>query len=144
MSRIKTTAIEPAWHARWPSQVNGRFGKRRGPGRPPATTRASIYTAAELAPEEASFLRWLCANGGTGTRSGKNWMSNDARLVKLGYVKAYKDRSKQPIVRYTLAPSGSRALARYDSANHSNPFAISPWPRRNTRLSSAGLQMGSD
>jgi hypothetical protein len=135
MSRIKTTAIEPARHARWPSQVSGRFGKRRVPGRPSATTRASTYTAAELAPEEASFLRWLCANGGKGTRSGKNWMRNDARLVKLGYVKAYKDGSKQPIVRYTLSLSGSRALARYDSANHSNPFAINPWPKRNSEAS---------
>lgn len=135
MSRIQTTAIEPERHAHWPNQVSGRFGKRRAPSRSPVATHASIYTAVELAPEEASFLRWLCANGGTGTRSGKNWMKNDARLVKLGYVKAYKDRSRQPTVRYTLALSGRRALAKYDTANRSNPFAISPWLRRNTRRS---------
>jgi hypothetical protein len=79
--------------------------------------------SANLAEEEASFLRWLRENGGYGKRTGKNWMRNDTRLVAAGYVKAWNERS-QDTVHYTLAASGAKALLKYESAN---PQIILSW-----------------
>ena len=79
-----------------------------------------------LAPEEAAFLRWLRENGGTGTRSGTNWMNNDVRLVRAGYVG--KSSSDMNTATYSLAPSGEKALIEYDAATEPNQFAMSEWP----------------
>jgi hypothetical protein len=79
--------------------------------------------SANLAEEEGSFLRWLRENGGYGKRTGKNWMRNDARLVTVGYVTAWRERS-QDTVHYTLAASGAKALLKYESAN---PQIILSW-----------------
>jgi hypothetical protein len=83
-------------------------------------------TSFKLAVEEACFLRWLRDNHGYGKRTGMNWMRNDARLVKLGYVTAWNEENA---VHYTLSPSGARALTKCDLANRANPVLISPWPK---------------
>ena len=72
--------------------------------------------SSKLAVEEACFLHWLRENGGHGKRTGQNWMHNDARLIAIGYVKAWEDRSKDT-VHYSLAQSGAKALLQYKSAN---------------------------
>jgi hypothetical protein len=87
---------------------------------------SSICSALSLAPEEATFLRWLRENGGMGTRSGKNWMSNDVRLVCAGYVT--KNSADLNTVAYSLTESGEEALADYDAATGPNQFAMSEWP----------------
>jgi hypothetical protein len=70
----------------------------------------------ELAAEEAVFLCWLLENGGRGTRSGTNWMSNDVRLIRAGYVRARRDRYNPNTMLYTLASGGANALHNYDVA----------------------------
>jgi hypothetical protein len=110
------------------SNNRNNSAKRQSPKIVLVATHISEYSEVKLAAEEASFLRWLCANGGTGTRSGRNWISNDVRLVRQGYVNAWKET--HDVVRYTLAPSGMRALVRYDRANQANPYALSPGPRK--------------
>src|SRR5262249_44338036 len=71
----------------------GAHSGRRSGGRPLAA-HVSGLPGVEIAAEEASFLRWLDENGGAGKRSGHNWMRNDVRLVRLGYVKARKESSE--------------------------------------------------
>ena len=87
------------------------------------TPRESKCGSSKLAVEEAYFLHWLRENGGHGKRTGKNWMRNDARLVAVGYVKAWKERSNDT-VHYLLAQSGAKALLKYES---SNPKMILSW-----------------
>jgi hypothetical protein len=106
-----------------------RFDKGRRSFRAQRTD-ASEEPEIELAAEEASFLRWLRADGGIGTRSGRNWMGNDIRLVELGYVEAWRDRAKPGVVSYKLAARGERALTRYDNAHRADRFALSRRPRR--------------
>lgn len=53
-------------------------------------------------------------------------MRNDVRLVKLGYVKTWKEENA---VHYTLSPSGVKSLTKYDLANRANPALITQWPK---------------
>jgi hypothetical protein len=111
-------------HAR--SSISEGFQERHGgrSGHPSLLMPRNLARgSSNLAVEEASFMRWLRENGGYGKRTGKNWMRNDARLVAVGYVKAWNERL-QDTVHYTLAASGAKALLKYESAN---PQMILSW-----------------
>jgi hypothetical protein len=136
MHHTRATAVGTKRHAIRKDAEADCFDKGlRSPGLASGTAQACEDEGIDLAPEEASFLRWLRASGGTGTRSGANWMSNDIRLLALGYVEAWQDGSKPSVVFYRLASGGETALAAYDSVHRGNRFAISRWPARKARQS---------
>jgi hypothetical protein len=115
-------------HARLPASEGLREHRaRRSMNDHLLTPRDLKCGSSKLAAEEACFLKWLREDGGHGKRTGKNWMRNDARLVAVGYVKAWKERS-QDTVHYTLAQSGAKALLKYESAN---PQMILSWSEAN-------------
>ena len=64
-----------------------------------------------LTAGEISFLRWLRDNGGTGSRSGNNWLGTAERLIRAGYVEVQMDRSRPDTLHYRLTDGGREALA---------------------------------
>jgi hypothetical protein len=99
---------------------NGRRSDNRSVKLTLVKTRSAKRVDIELTAEEAMFLRWLLENGGRGTRSGTNWMSNDLRLARAGYVRARRDSSNPNTTLYTLASGGANALRNYDAAKEKN------------------------
>jgi hypothetical protein len=130
MHHTRVMAVETKRHAIRKDHV-GEVDKRRNPpGLSSETAQACEDEGINLAPEEASFMRWLRASGGTGTRSGANWMSNDIRLLVLRYVEAWQDGAKPSVVFYRLASRGETALAEYDSVHRGEPLCTQPMAQK--------------